>query len=217
MDSFFENKRFYIFDFDGVLVDSVEIKTEAFSALYASYGDEVVKRVITHHRKNGGMSRFDKIRHYHSNFLDEKLSDANVIEISNIFSSLVVEKVVAAREIPGASMFLDQHCTSDSCCILNSATPAIEVNKIVERRNLGKYFQGIYGSPDSKIQNIEAASGLFNIDMDEAVFFGDAKSDFEAALHYGIDFIGIGSYMKNYLADSGLEYMVFNNFQEMMW
>ena len=35
-----------IFDFDGVLVDSVNIKGLAFAKIYQSYGDDIVKKVV---------------------------------------------------------------------------------------------------------------------------------------------------------------------------
>ena len=51
-----------IFDFDGVIAESVHIKSSGFSDLYKPYGTEIVKRVVKHHAANGGMSRFKKIR-----------------------------------------------------------------------------------------------------------------------------------------------------------
>ena len=47
-----------IFDFDGVLADSVEVKTRAFAKLFQSYGPEIEDRVVKYHRNNGGMSRY---------------------------------------------------------------------------------------------------------------------------------------------------------------
>ena len=50
----------FIFDFDGVLVDSVDIKTNAFKALFMEYGDDVVRKVVKFHLQNGGVSRLEK-------------------------------------------------------------------------------------------------------------------------------------------------------------
>ena len=43
------------FDFDGVLVESVEIKNHAFRTLYAEHGEDVVQKVLVHHTENGGL------------------------------------------------------------------------------------------------------------------------------------------------------------------
>ena len=57
-----------IFDFDGVIVESVNIKTIAFKKIYKKYGNEIVNKVVDHHLSNGGMSRFEKFNYYHKNF-----------------------------------------------------------------------------------------------------------------------------------------------------
>ncbi|MCX5934210.1 MAG: hypothetical protein NTU99_05390, partial [Pseudanabaena sp. LacPavin_0818_WC45_MAG_42_6] len=47
-----------VFDFDGVLVESVDVKTQAFGTLYAEYGDLIVEQVKAYHLLHGGVSRF---------------------------------------------------------------------------------------------------------------------------------------------------------------
>ena len=85
-----------IFDFDGVVVESVQVKTEAFAALYDSYGEQLVTKVVQHHLENGGMSRFEKFKIYHELFLNVKLSNSELLDLSNKFSKLVVQKVIGA-------------------------------------------------------------------------------------------------------------------------
>ena len=63
-----------IFDFDGVIAESVQVKTDAFAALYAVNGKDIVKKVINHHEANGGMSRFEKIKHYREPLKTRKLA-----------------------------------------------------------------------------------------------------------------------------------------------
>ena len=63
-----------IFDFDGVIAESVQVKTDAFATLYEQYGEYIVTKVIEHHEANGGMSRFEKIRFYHDPYLKKRLA-----------------------------------------------------------------------------------------------------------------------------------------------
>ena len=60
-----------IFDFDGVIAESVDVKTEAFKELFKAYPDKV-KAIADFHIDNGGMSRFDKFRHIYKNILKKK-------------------------------------------------------------------------------------------------------------------------------------------------
>ena len=44
-----------IFDFDGVIVESIDSKTRAFSQIYSKFGRDIIKKVVSHHENNGGM------------------------------------------------------------------------------------------------------------------------------------------------------------------
>ena len=57
-----QSKKLFIFDFDGVIVDSVDIKTEAFGEIYSNYGSSITEKVKNYHIENGGLSRYEKIR-----------------------------------------------------------------------------------------------------------------------------------------------------------
>ena len=69
-----------IFDFDGVVLESLNVKTNAFKKLYEPYGSDISKRVVEHHLENGGVSRFDKIKFYHNIFLGEEIDEKKRIE-----------------------------------------------------------------------------------------------------------------------------------------
>ena len=56
----------YFFDFDGVIVDSVQIKAKAFALLFESHGSQIQEKIVSHHLNNGGMTRSEKIKYYFS-------------------------------------------------------------------------------------------------------------------------------------------------------
>ena len=85
-----------IFDFDGVLAESVQIKIEAFHQLYEKYGENIAEKVVEHHKANGGMSRFEKFPYYHKTFLNIDLSKEDIEKLSYHFSNLVVKGVIDA-------------------------------------------------------------------------------------------------------------------------
>ena len=49
-----------VFDFDGVILESADCKTDAFVELYEPHGPDVVAKVRAHHLANLGISRFKK-------------------------------------------------------------------------------------------------------------------------------------------------------------
>ena len=190
-------KGLFIFDFDGVLVDSVQVKTQAFASLYQNFGEDVVNKVTEYHLGNGGMSRFEKFRYYHQYILGLTIDDDLVEEMSQKFSKLVVDKIVSSKEINGVTEFLENCMDRGVVCCVNSATPEDELVRIIRLRNWSKYFQFIFGSPSSKFKNSEKILSKTNICRTVAVFFGDDVNDFNAAKASNIDFIGINYSAKN--------------------
>jgi len=180
----------FVFDFDGVIADSVEVKTEAFAKLFETYGPSIQHRVIDHHRKHGGMTRAEKIRYYYESFLNQPIGDKQLADLCTKFSHLVVDKVVAAPEIQGAKNFLD-FWYGTLPCFIDSATPGAEIIKIVSHRGLSKYFVEILGSERAKSDNLAYILEKHNIRPENCLFFGDASSDYEAAVKCGVDFVGI--------------------------
>lgn len=177
-----------IFDFDGVICESVDIKTESFKQLYSEYGDQIVKKVVKHHLSNGGVSRFEKIKYYHKNFLGKIVDKNQLKELSNIFSSLVVSKVIEAPYVRGANNFIqDYYKTYDF--FISTGTPKDEIIKILEKKDIYKYFKSVYGSPMEKSNHVNSIMKLNNYKKNEVVFVGDADTDIIAAENNGITII----------------------------
>ena len=42
-------------DFDGVIKDSMTVKSDAFEQLFLPFGENIAKKVRTHHEANGGI------------------------------------------------------------------------------------------------------------------------------------------------------------------
>jgi phosphoglycolate phosphatase-like HAD superfamily hydrolase len=210
-----EKSKVLIFDFDGVLADSNEIKTEAFSELYKSYGEDIVAKVVQHHKANGGMTRYEKFKHYHKSLLGKDIDQNQVFELSANFSELVLEKVISAPEIKSAESFLKKSCKKNKICSVNSATPEIELLKIIRMRKLEKYFSMVLGSPSSKSENIAKILNLTESNNDEALFFGDSKSDLIAADNLGIKFIGVGRFIRALMENRKGTYFQIDNFDDL--
>jgi len=177
-----------IFDFDGVIAESVNVKTEAFASLYEPYGKQIVKKVVQHHLANGGVSRFEKFKIYHKDLLNIELNDQNLQELSNQFSDLVVDKVIKAPYVPGALEFIKiNHKKYD--LYISSATPSVEIVQIVKQRKIFDYFKGVNGSPISKNKHIKKIIKSNNYKKTEVIFIGDSTSDRDAANENNIKFI----------------------------
>jgi HAD superfamily hydrolase (TIGR01549 family) len=183
-----QNLPIIILDFDGVILESVDVKTRAFRELF-SFTPKHVDEIVDFHLQYGGMSRFDKFRYFYKNILKEPLSDKQYDFLCNRFSELVFDGVLRSTFVPGAKNFLKHFSTKTSLFVV-SATPASELTEIIRQRGLLDYFKAIYGAPRTKQECIEEI--LMNIDClkENAIFVGDALNDYKAAKKAGVHFIG---------------------------
>jgi len=179
-----------IFDFDGVLAESVNVKTQAFASLYAEYGDAVVAEVEKYHLDNGGISRFEKFRYFQTEILKRPpLTDSDVADLADAFSVLVTDQVVAAPMASGAQEFLETAGRQLRLFVV-SGTPTSELEEIISRRNLSKKFAGVWGSPRSKSENIAELLSDHGLSPGRCVMIGDALADYEGAVANGVHFLG---------------------------
>jgi HAD superfamily hydrolase (TIGR01549 family) len=183
------NPEVIIYDFDGVICDSVNVKTEAFIALYKSYGPEIQAQVKEYHLLNGGISRFEKFRYFQSVLLNKKVSENDIIKLSDQFAALVKEKVIASEYIKGAYEFIKMNSFKKQ--FICTGTPEIEILEISERKGISSFFQQLYGSPKTKTEILEIILKQTNVNRDTCIFFGDAMTDYNAAQICKIPFIGI--------------------------
>lgn len=181
-----------LFDFDGVLAASMNVKTEAFKTLFERFGDDVVQKVVKHHIENGGISRYEKIKYYYSEFLGENITQDEVDEIAEEFSRLVVAKVINASWIKGAKEFLEKYYKKMDFYVV-SGTPQKELELIIQKRNMEKYFIEVCGTPDTKPEIAKRIIKENNCDKNRVLFIGDSLSDYRAAKIVDIPFLGVVS------------------------
>ena len=75
-------KKYFIFDFDGVIADSVNLKDKIFFEIFNKDGHEIAKKSLKFHKKNQGKSRFYKI----DSILKKHVSNCHIYNVhaSNI-------------------------------------------------------------------------------------------------------------------------------------
>ncbi len=180
--------RAIAFDFDGVLAESVDVKTRAYALLFEDEGEEVVQQVVDFHLKNGGVSRFEKFKFYYSDILHRPLSEKRFQELCARFSRLVVDEVVAAPWVDGAKEFLARNEKQYMFSII-SGTPEDELKEIVRRRKMDHFFCSVRGSPKDKVILLGEVMDEYHLKPEEMVFIGDAETDWRAARKTGVPFL----------------------------
>jgi len=183
-----KNIDMFFFDCDGVILDSNQIKTEAFRFTLKNYPIEKVNEFINFHQINGGVSRFEKIEYFFKKINPIKNANKLISKSLNLYSEIVRKKLLECELIDGVKDFLDLLLAQSAQCFVITGGDQKEVEYIFSKRDLSKYFIQILGSPNTKFYNMNSLKKSMSI-PNNSIYFGDSKLDFEIANEFGIDFI----------------------------
>lgn len=176
--------RCVVFDFDGTLVLSNDIKREGFFAVVAEQpeGLERMARILA-------SSPGDRDAIF-SRFADEAGNDPR--ELSARYSNWCEERILVCPERPGASLALAQLRHAGVRVHVNSATPTSHLRSVVLRRYGEGSFDGVHGGYGAKRENLEAILHQEQLLPSSLAMVGDGIDDRDAALAVGCRFFGIG-------------------------
>lgn len=180
-------KQAIFWDFDGVIKDSVEVKSEAFRAIFEPYGAAQVKRILSHHEAHGGVSRFEKFPVY-LQWVGLTPTEDLVAEFCERFSLSVLDAVVASPWVPGVYEYLQENYRQQKFYLV-TATPQSEIETIVERLKIRDCFIQVFGAPTRKADAMKTVLAENAIAPQDAMMIGDSEADFKAAQRAGIDFL----------------------------
>jgi phosphoglycolate phosphatase-like HAD superfamily hydrolase len=179
--------KLIFWDFDGVIKDSVTVKTQAFVQLFQPYGFEVAARIKEHHEAHGGMSRFEKMPLY-LRWIGKDPTEERVQEFCEKFSQMVLQKVIDAPWVPGAEKYIRNN-DHRQIFVLLSATPQGEIEQILQELDLRNCFADVCGAPTSKKEGIRRALGRYNLPAQDCLVIGDALVDMDAAKANEVPFL----------------------------
>ncbi|MBQ7457357.1 MAG: HAD family hydrolase [Desulfovibrio sp.] len=185
-----------VFDCDGVLLDSVPVKTRAFARLAQPYGDEAVSRFVAFHEAHGGVSRFQKFAWFFQNILNRPITEADSKAWGDRFQSICREELAACQCIPGAKEALT-FLQGKIPLVVCSGAPAEEQKDILTLHGLAAFFDGIYGSPPPKAELLEQIVQSYAVSPQETLMVGDATTDRDAARACHTLFYGVGHSIKS--------------------
>ena len=178
-----------VFDCDGVVLDSNVVKTEAYFRTAKNLGasDADAQALVDYHVRLGGISRYHKFDYYLREILQQSATQeaiqmlldefARELEVGLLHCE-VAQGLLALREI-----------TPDANWMILSGGDQQEIRTLFAKRNLQSLFDGgLFGSPDNKDTVLAREKMNGNLQF-PALFIGDSKYDYEAAIRAGLDFV----------------------------
>lgn len=187
--------RTLVFDCDGVILDSNRVKTEAFRSAALPYGAAAAQALVDYHTARGGISRYEKFRHFLNEIVPEMASDIAGPDLGALLSSYaaaVREGLMRCAVTPGLAEL--RAATPGIRWLIVSGGDQAELREIFAERGLDGLFDGgVFGSPDTKDTILAREIAVGNIVV-PALFLGDSRYDHVAAKAAGLDFLFVSSW-----------------------
>jgi len=176
-------------DFDGVLMNSNQIRDNGFQEVLVNYPKEEVNQLLEFHHANGGLSRYVKFRYFFEEVRGEKITNEQVNEWANKFSKIMLSLLIDKELlIPETLEFVKTNYKSYHMHIV-SGSDGNELRQICRGVEIDKYFKDINGSPTPKKQLVAEILNNNNYFKEECVLIGDSINDYEAANENDIQFL----------------------------
>ena len=180
-----------VFDCDGVILDSVDVKTRAFGQIVEEHGPEAVARMNEYHLANGGVSRFKKFEWFYREVLAREITQNELKTLGDRFSQLAFDGVMNAPMVAGAFECIKKLHNQIPLYVASGA-PQDELTVVLEARNLTSFFKGVCGTPPNKTELLRRIIEKAGIAPKDTLMVGDSSTDLDAAQSCGARFFGIG-------------------------
>lgn len=196
------NKKTILWDFDGVILDSMNVRDWGFREIFKSFDKDKVDTLIKYHRENGGLSRYVKIRYFYEQILGEEITEERVLEYAEQFSVLMKKELTNPKNmIMDAVEYIKANAGNYHFHIV-SGSDQTELRFLCSELGLASYFISIHGSPTPKKTLVDTLISEHAYNKAETCLIGDSKNDFDAAEVNKIGFFGYNNTALKELSDN---------------
>ena len=176
-------KKNVIFDFDGVILNSHKVKTNAFYSLFRIYGRKIGERSKNFHLKNIGKNRYYKFKFIIKNYLKLKVSPIIINDLDKKFDFYIFKKINYLKITKNLKKFLS--LKNKYNFYISTGTPKHKMIKILKKKKILNNFKAVYGSPSKKFQHLK----IIKKNKKPSIFIGDSVEDYNVAKKAKINFL----------------------------
>ena len=177
-------------DFDGVIMNSNEVRDQGFLEVLKDFPSEEVEQLMEFHQTNGGLSRYVKFRYFFEEIRGESITEEEILswalKFSEIMRTLLVNNKLLIEETLN---YIKKYAKKVPMHIV-SGSDQEELRYLCQALEIDNYFRSIHGSPKPKTIWVGELLEQYNYNPKLCVLIGDSKNDFEAAMDNQMDFVG---------------------------
>jgi len=196
-----------LFDFDGVILDSMPIRDYGFKKIFEYFDDALVSQLLNYHNENGGLSRYVKIKYFYNEILDKEILEEEIDDYASNFSKIMKKELVNKKYLIVDTLeFIKNNFKKYNLHIV-SGSDERELQYLCKKLEIDVYFQSINGSPIEKNKLVKSVLLDNEYLAKETILIGDSINDYVASEVNGIGFYGFNNtsliniseqYLENY-------------------
>ncbi|MEX2573808.1 MAG: HAD family hydrolase [Balneolaceae bacterium] len=179
-----------LWDFDGVILDSMSIRDEGFRRVLNPYPDDQVEQLIDYHRINGGLSRYVKFRFFFEEIRGEGITEDDVHKLADQFSVYMLNTLKDPGLLIEDTMAFIQANHSRFNMHIVSGSDQDELRELCRSLQIDQFFDSIHGSPALKTDLVRQIMAMHKYNSERLVLVGDSVNDYDAAKANGLTFFG---------------------------
>ena len=131
---------FLCFDFDGVILDTIEMKKRAFTQIYEQLNKSQIAYIEQFQMKNGGVDRFEKFAHFERKLFGKEISRERLELLSSRLSEIIIKNIADCDFIGGVMEFINSASKQRLPCGVASAMPCTELELILKKFQIRDEF-----------------------------------------------------------------------------
>jgi phosphoglycolate phosphatase-like HAD superfamily hydrolase len=188
----YERARCVFFDCDGVIFDSNGFKIEGMRHALSDYDSAQLARMEEFWRANGGVSRYEKFRHFFSQIAPDPDVPAAVRGAAERFGVFSRAAYTLHAPVPEA-LELARHAGRERCYVVSGADES-ELVSVFAEKGIAPLFAGVHGSPRPKLELITTVLERLGAEPSQALLIGDGAGDFRVATTLGMRFVYLAQF-----------------------
>jgi phosphoglycolate phosphatase-like HAD superfamily hydrolase len=188
----YQRARCVFLDCDGVIFDSNGFKIDGMREALATFDDAQLLAMEDFWRANGGVSRYEKFRHFFTAIAPEPdvaLAVRGAAERFGTYSRAAYSKHTPVPE----ALELARHAGAERCYVVSGADES-ELVSVFAEKGISGLFSGVYGSPRPKLELVRTVLERVGATAREALLIGDGAGDFRVATTLGMQFVYLAQF-----------------------
>lgn len=194
-----------IFDLDGVIINSMDLKVACMKRALSSFDPHLVETYLAEFVQNFGRSRqyhFERFYRHYLGVADDSVPHPDLESFSSFYETyaglyaayLQAEYAQAPLCAHAQDVIAFLASQENISLFVATGTAESEAQMVLKEKGLYDYFQGVFGAPKDKKNSIQHIVSQQGTEKKRTLMIGDALYDRDSAMCQQVPFLFVEAY-----------------------